>query len=512
MVRPVRHAVAIALLAAGPAAAQIVAQPPSAASVTIYRDQDLSTTDLDRLDPSQGLALITETRVVDAPAAGRMRIAFRGVADTMVPETAALEGLPGLVLERNEDFDLLTPGSLVAHSLGRTVRVVQTGPGKGQVSERTAVLRSGPNGVLLDFGGKLEALGCGGPPTRLVFDRVPPALSDKPTFSVLAQLPKAGRYTVKLSYLATGFTWSADYVARIRPDGRTLDLAGWLTLANKSSAGFARAPTQVVAGQLERDASTRPPQPKAEAIAPACWGQSRVVYAGAPLAVPPIEHRLAEPNAIQELVVTAGRKLAVQSELGDYKLYTLPEPTTVAARQTKQVAFLDQPAVPFERVYVYRLGPDTPDPEQTEVRPDVVLRLQNRPQFGLGKPLPSGTVAVMEPGAGGLVLAGEQAVRDTAVGLPIELDIGRALDVTVAPRVTGREMRDGQQSVAISVAFADDKPEPVTVEFHQAPVGTGFTLAEASQPAVMKAGDQVWTLRLRPGGRAQLSYTIRFRN
>ena len=36
--------------------------------------------------------------------------------------------------------------------------------------------------------------------------------------------------------------------------------------------------------------------------------------------------------------------LAIQSELGDYKLYTLPEPTTVAARQTKQVAFLDQHA------------------------------------------------------------------------------------------------------------------------------------------------------------------------
>src|SRR6185503_17225007 len=159
----------------------------------------------------------------DVPAAGRVTIAFRGVADTMVPQTAALTGLPGVLVERNEDFDLLTPGSLVAHSLGREVRVLTTGPGKARPTERSAVLRSGPDGVLLDFGGQVEALGCGGPPTRLVFDRAPPELSDKPTFSVLADVPKPGRYTVQLSYLATGFSWSADYLTHIRPDGKTLD-------------------------------------------------------------------------------------------------------------------------------------------------------------------------------------------------------------------------------------------------------------------------------------------------
>src|SRR6185503_13385272 len=140
----------------------------------------------------------------DVPAAGRVTIAFRGVADTMVPQTAALTGLPGALVERNEDFDLLTPGSLVAHSLGRQVQVIQTGSRRGEPVTRTAVIRSAPVGVVLDFGGgRLEALGCGGPPTRLVFDRAPPELSDKPTFSVTADVPKPGRYTVQLSYLAT---------------------------------------------------------------------------------------------------------------------------------------------------------------------------------------------------------------------------------------------------------------------------------------------------------------------
>ncbi|MDB5437368.1 MAG: hypothetical protein JWR47_3625 [Phenylobacterium sp.] len=503
-------ALALWALAASPAAAQAVSDAPSAASVTIYRDRNIATGDLGALDPNQGLALITETRTVEVPA-GASRIAFRGVADTMVPETVAVEGLPGQVVERNEDFDLLSPGSLVARSVGRTVRVVQTDRGGGKVSERQAVIRSGPQGVLLDFGGRLEALGCDGVPTRLVFDSVPAGLGDKPTFSVLANLPKAGRYTVKLSYLATGFSWSADYVARIRPDGRTLDLAGWLTLSNKSSAGFAQAPTQVVAGELERDPATVPPRVETQEITPDCWGQEVRFAAAPPLPVPMVERRAA--NMIQEVGVTAAKRQAVLSELGDYKLYTLPEPTTVAARQTKQVAFLDQPAVPFERVYVYRLDPyAAPDPEQPQQAPDVVLRLQNKAKFGLGKPLPSGTVSVMEPGGGGLVLAGQQAVRDTPVGLPLELTIGRAMDIAVAPRVT-RDLRDADlHTRSVAVAVANGKPGPIVLEFHQPRIGRNFTIVSASGTATPKAGDEVWTLRLRSGERAQLNYVMTYRD
>jgi hypothetical protein len=502
-------ALALWALAANPAAAQAVSDAPSAASVTIYRDRNIATGDLGTLDPSQGLALITETRTVEVPA-GASRIAFRGVADTMVPETVAVEGLPGTVVERNEDFDLLSPGSLVARSIGRTVRVVQTNRGHGTVSERPAVIRSGPDGVLLDFDGRLEALGCEGVPTRLVFDRVPAGLGDKPTFSVLANLPQAGRYTVKLSYLATGFSWSADYVARIRPDGRTLDLAGWLTLSNKSSAGFAQAPTQVVAGELQRDEATRPPRVEAQEITANCWGQA-VRFADRPAFAPPMQRMAA--GEVQEMVVTSAKRQAVLSELGDYKLYTLPEPTTVAARQTKQVAFLDQPAVPFERVYVYRLDPyAAPDPEQVQQAPDVVLRLQNKAQFGLGKPLPSGTVSVMEPGGGGLVLAGQQAVRDTPVGLPLELVIGRAMDVVVAPRVTSDIRNEDLHTRSVVVAVANGKPGPVVLEFHQPRIGRDFAISAALGTATAKAGDEVWTLRLRSGERAQLSYTMSFRD
>ena len=57
-----------------------------------------------------------------------------------------------------------------------------------------------------------------------MFDAAPPGLTATPTLSAVVEAPHAGRYVIRLSYLATGLRWSADYVARLSPDGRD-DLA-----------------------------------------------------------------------------------------------------------------------------------------------------------------------------------------------------------------------------------------------------------------------------------------------
>jgi hypothetical protein len=253
---------AMALLAAGlvwalPASAGIVSERPDSVGVTVYHGTDANPDDdesnvakLRELDPREGLAFITETRTIDVPA-GPATIEFRGVASTIVPQTAQIDGLPSGVLEQNFDYDLLSPGSLLARSVGNTVLLVRTNRATGQQSEQRAIIRSAPNGVVLDINGKFEALKCSGLPERLVFDRVPEGLRDTPTLSIRTIAPEAGRYTIKLSYIAVGINWAADYVARIRPDGKSLDLSAWITVANMGDTGFERAPLQVVAGRLQ---------------------------------------------------------------------------------------------------------------------------------------------------------------------------------------------------------------------------------------------------------------------
>ncbi|MGH8186858.1 MAG: DUF4139 domain-containing protein, partial [Steroidobacteraceae bacterium] len=267
-----RSAVLALVLLPSLAMSDVVSTAPDAVQVTIYRGSSASTDDLrEDFDSASGLAMVTETRTIELPA-GTSKIVFLGVADAIVPQTAGIDGLPAIILESNFDYDLLTPGAIIAKSHGERVRVVRTDEATGRAVEREAIIRSGPEGVVLEIDGRAEALNCGGLAEKLIFPSVPAGLADEPRLSMTVRAETAGRHTVQLSYLALGLDWSADYVASINPDGRTLDLVGWVTLVNRASTTFANAPAEVVAGELARDEEeTQPPGAATFPQQPACW-------------------------------------------------------------------------------------------------------------------------------------------------------------------------------------------------------------------------------------------------
>jgi hypothetical protein len=524
-------ALALALLPAT-GLADVVSPAPDAVRVTIYRGPQADVTsyayeehfDFDYTD-SSGLVMVSETRTVEIPA-GTSVIVFRGVADAIVPQTAAVEGLPATILESNFDYDLLTPGAVLAKSHGERVQVVRTDSATGRTTVREAILRTGPEGVVLDVAGKTEALNCSGLDEKLVFQGLPPGLADEPRLSMTIRAAAAGKYTVQLSYLALGIDWSADYVARIDPDDRTLSLTGWLTLVNRAGTTFANTPAEVVAGNLARDEEeTQPPGPATVTENPSCWpigsfgmyrreSLSRMFKRANLQTAAPIT--TVSRDDLSEIIVTGSRvPLAQMRELGDYKLYAVPEPTTIAARQSKQVQFLSEKRVPFTRIYTFRAIEESimdQDDDFAPRRAAVLLRLQNKESEGLGKPLPGGVVSVMETGGAGSLLAGQDSIDDIPVGLPVELELGLAMDVWVEPRVTEDRTivrsDDNEQRLSVEVRLGNDKPVPITLEYRQPREGEGFRIVRESRAHTLKHGDVQWTFRLRPGGRAVLRYTM----
>lgn len=531
-------ATALFSLLAAPAFAQTISTSdrPDAATVVIYRDQPVDTVQLmaqsrqpwNRLD-REGLALIVETRTIDVPA-GDAVIRFEGVSTGIVPQSVTIQGLPSAVLEQNADFDLLTPGSLLDKSIGDVVQVVRTNPVTGREEVRTAVVRSGGAGAVLEVDGKFEALSCSGQIQRVIFEDVPEGLSDQPTLSIRTRSAAPGRHTVTLAYLSTGLQWSTDYVARLSPDGRTLDLTGWLTLANFGGTSFPNAPVQVVAGDVRTTGLSVPVDPVVRRRQPGCWPQDTTTngvnplmkdeyadfyggYPPPPAPPAPPAPVMARPQAAEDIVVT-GSRMAEQGELGDYKIYTLPSPTTVAARQTKQVRFLERTSVPYDRVNRQWLStlwetPGQPD----ETSPQVVFRLRNTPAGGLGVALPGGGWSLRQILPDGRsVLAGEAETEDRPVGLPIELARDEASDVRVRTRVTA----DGQRTrgavttqwreVEVVVSNRGGDPETVELvprEFTQ----TGFRITrQSARSAVTDAGRPAWTLTVPPGESRTLTY------
>ena len=405
---------------------------PEAVSVSIYRAPNRSADEAMNLRYLRGFALVTETRRVTI-VEGDGVIRFEGVAGGILPESAIVTGLPDGVVEKNQDANLLSPASLLGATTGRRVTIRRTVRTTGKVSESEAIIRSGPDGqVVLQTADGIEALRCTGIPETIVYDGLPEGLSAKPTLSVRTRSARAAIATVTLSYLADNFDWQANYVATLGSDGTTLELFGWVTLASADETSFPRAQAMVIAGRLNRNDARTPPPSREQSIALTCWpqGTTSQISSEDPLALPPpppVMMEMASPASAMDIVVTGSRAKSAmtvqQEDLGDLKLYRVPEPVTVAAMAQKQVALLDKPRVPVTLVF----RTDAHGEGDLPVR--LTLRAKNRTSDGLGLPLPAGKLALYQAGAPRGLLVGEGSVGDKAVGEEVEIDVATATGV-----------------------------------------------------------------------------------
>ncbi|MET0365041.1 MAG: hypothetical protein ABW169_10340 [Sphingobium sp.] len=483
----------------------VTSDAPEAVAVTVYRDQNRGSSDI-TLSNMRGRALITETRTVDLPA-GPADIRFEGVADGIVPVSAIVTGLPGGTVEKNRDARLLSPAALVDGTLGRHVRVRWTDRKTGKAREEDARIVAGPaGGVVLQTASGVMALGCSGLAEKPLYDAVPSGLSARPTLSVRTVSPAAGRATVKLSYLADDFDWQAHYIGRVDEAAGTLDLFAWLTLANGNSISFAQAETMAVAGVVKQDpaAPTGATAEGMQALSLQCWPMATTsdITERAPFPPPPAPPPMAMMMSAP-VMVTARRNeerlqdvpmtvmIAQQENLGDLKLYRIPEPVTVAANSQKQVALLNRRTVPFAMIYALLVQPGQ---DLAAGWPEIVLRLQNRAKDGLGLPLPAGRIVVVAPRGDRDLRVGEGDVPDTAVGQEANLSIGRSAQVRGLLTETGKDRWRYEVSNA--------NPFAVTVEavlvFGQQP------LLGAAKRLPRRNGLPLWSVRVPANSRRSI--------
>jgi hypothetical protein len=477
-------------------------------SVTIYRSPHRSAEEAINLGWLNGYALISETRRVSIPA-GEGVIRFEGVAGGILPESAIVTGLPKGVVEKNQDAYLLSPGSLLDRSLGRRVHIRRTSV-DGAVREHEAVIRSGPEGaIVLQTEEGLEALKCTGFNETIVYPSVPEGLSAKPTLSVRTRSDRAASATVTLSYLAGGFDWQANYVATLAPTEDRLNLFAWVTLANGDETGFVNASTQAVAGRVNREDFSRGQRPTGQELNLRCWPggttsdiEEREEYRVGmpPPPPPPPPPALMAPSA-EAIVVTGSRisRRALQEELGDLKLYRVPDPVTVAAKSQKQVAMLDQPAVKVSMVY--RLHVDPLQPEQVH-NLSRLLVTRNRKAEGLGLPLPAGRLVLFGEGHARPILLGEGSVDDKAVGDDVEIVVGTPAGISATSAVLEGSPEEGR---LVELTIANDRDLPAKFEAEFDDVDRRII---SSTKLARREGRSLWSVTVPANGSAILRYQV----
>jgi hypothetical protein len=522
-------ALAWGLAAAPAAAADILASPPTDVSVTVYRAPDRGSGSID-LDELQGFALISETRTVHLPA-GLSQLRFEGVADGIEPASAIVTGLPAGVIEKNREGKLLSPSALIGAARAKPVTLLRTNKKTGRLQRLSGTLISDAGGgVVFESAEGVEALRCSGLPETFSFTGVA-GLNATPTLSVLVHSSEASTRTVTLSYLARGFDWAADYIATVSGDGKAVDLGAWVTLANGNGVGFPAARTQVVAGRVNRedgDGGDVEPLDAGSAIFAQCWPRGSTSDAPESLLVngmatgemdklfKSVRMQGAPAPALQEVAVTAMRRVQ-QEQLGDLKLYRVPDRTTVASRQSKQVRLLDRLGIPVDRVF----GADLTANQDAAAAASMLLRTLNDAAHHLGLALPSGRIAVFADRDGQKILLHESGMRDLAVDEEVEIDLGESPDVQVAmqrekttidpariqnlPLVPGVILRSARVDDVNRVVISNARAAAIPFELRLR-LPEGGRIVRADHPLGSKHGRPIFRLTIP----ASQSVTVRF--
>ncbi len=516
-----RRLAALILLLAAPLAGQerapvIVSAAPDKVAVTLYRDPDRGEDPIDKDDPTS-LALIVETRTVTLPP-GVATVRFEGVAGGIVPQTAIL--FNAAPRERNRDAALLSQGGLVDAFTGQRVTLRRTDPATGKAVEESATIRSTAKGVVVQTPRGIEAMYCSGLSQTLLFPGVPATLSAKPVLSMTTRDQPGGQVTITLAYLAAGFDWDASYVVTIAPDGQSIDLLGWLTMASADETSFPDATLAAVAGKIRRsenteDDLTRDDEDELDdGMSWNCWPQGRTTTVAGPppppmVALPPMPSPMVMMTMeADNIVVTAQRRsvpmaiapvavTAVMEGLGDLKLYRVPVPITVAARSQKQVAFLAKDRI--KGVLAYNARMDWERPED----PRILFRFRNNRKQGLGQPLPAGRLVYYQHGSHGTMVMGEGTLPDKAVDEEIELEIGASEEVTLEHEELASDAKGKWADHEVTVQNAN----PFAIRFElEFPTWQGLRYSRLSAPTERKPGKQVLTLIVPANGEEKLRY------
>lgn len=513
---------------ASPVAAQsvVLSPEPDAVSLTVYRGQKYGNAPIEPKWPT-GYALITETRTVTIPA-GTSVVRFEGVAEGMFPESAIVTGLPKGVREKNRDARLLSPLGLVDAYLKREVSITRTSKATGITRTYDAIITSAPGGaVILQTNDGYEALHCTGLPERMGFDNLPENLSARPTLSVVTQADMPTTAKLTLTYMAAGFDWQANYIAQVQereskgPDlGKTkIDMFAWLTVANGGNQSFANANMMAIAGEPNRVARGAQARPTGGPLQLKCWPTQRthqVPYrAGFPIPPPPPPAPPAPMSApvyemanMESIMVTGSRMradksmapvavvVAEQENLGDLKLYRIPEPVTINAKGQKQVAMLVKPGAIFDQYYaadVSNYGDDS-----TPIT--LMFRSENKTAKGLGLPMPQGQMMVFENSAYGPLLAGQASLGDRAIGDDIEIAVGQSSDV----RMQVTQIADSRRAQRWKVEISNARATPVNVE-----VDIPYELRGNPKNVVKVDGVPTWKTTVTANGDAVLFYDVK---
>ena len=428
---------------------------------------------------------------------GVNEIRYDGATLQLEPDSVVLRdkaGQPLQILEQNYRNDPLTQPYLLSLFEGQTIDFTVRETEKPDRTIPAKILRSGYDTTsgtsepVVEVDGKIQ-FGLPGQPRF-------PSLGDntilKPRLEWKIQSSGDVKTEAELGYLTSGLSWSASYNLVSPEKGDTLDVVGWITMENRSGRDFDEARINLMAGDVSK--------------------------------VAPSNKRMGE--RIMAMAAVPDAPAVTEKAFDEFHLYSLPRPTSLRDRETKQVEFLRAGGVKSETVYLFKAGDF-----RRWAGADARFRLTNE-EFGmggatkilvfrefrntkenqLGIPLPKGRVRFYRTNGNQLEFTGENEIDHTPADELLKIQTGEAFDlVGERQRMDFRvDASNHRTAETFEILLKNRKKEPVTIRVveHLAR-SANWQITKNSDPFEKKRSDEIeFLIPVKPGEERKVSYTV----
>ncbi len=461
---------------------------------------------------NQNLSLIREERIIRL-VKGMSRVVLPDIPATIDGTSlhfiSLLDPAAVRVLEQNYQYDLVHQAKLLEKYVGKEVEFVRIDPStEKEFTVRGKLIATGyylqpqhgspvPNyystgGMIAEIDGKIEI----NPVGRLILPSLPEGLILKPQLEWLVNNDRAGQHGTEISYLAGLLSWNCNYVALLNKDDSRIDVTGWVTLTNNSGTSFKNAGLKLVAGDVN-------------------VVKEAFEY----------EARLAKSQAVAD----ASAPQFKQTDLFEYKLYSLQRHTDLNNNETKQIELISANNAAAKKMFIYDGLADQwrywyrnysyrsqgSFGQQSNTKVGVYVTFKNDDASGLGIPLPKGKVRVYKRDDDGKEqFIGEDQIDHTPKDEEVKLYLGNAFDI-----VGERAQKDFKSYAAghvveetIEIKVRNHKDETVEIQVYEHPW-------RWSQWDIVKSNTD-WTkvdqttlrfpVKISKGGEKAVTYTIRY--
>lgn len=388
---------------------------------------------------NNGLGLVNEVRSLNL-INGLNYIRCEGVAARVDPTSVSFRSLTApntvQVREQNYQYDLLSPSTILAKSIGKQVKFRRFLSSGGAEETSGTLLSAAPLIGPMTMGA--VAAGPGSPPMhfsihgdggnqlpvysglvlkttnaivlnpvgQVELAELPDGLISKPSLLWKLESSREGKQNVQVAYQTGGMNWHCDYVAIVDKNDVKTDLDGWVTLDNQSGTGYKNVGLKLIAGEVHRVR----PLPVMPMMAMAQGAR----FAGTAMPAPQFR----------------------EASFSEYHMYSLQDKTDIKDNEMKQLSLFNASDVPTKKMYIFDLdlaqviSSDSDDDGNDLKGVQVTLELVNSAANNLGIPMPEGKVRVYKyDDEGALQFIGEDQINHTPKDEKVRLHIGNASDI-----------------------------------------------------------------------------------